>query len=81
MKVRCECGGFHEISTTALALIISAFRDGDLQRIGPNGIEPLCFEVAFTDARIARFVKQYPGTIVRFSKAGQKVPSSPVQIS
>ena len=49
LKVSCEgCGGFHDISPTGMAVVIQAFQQGDLQRIGQDGVTPLCLGGAFT---------------------------------
>ena len=72
MRVRCTCGDFHDVSITALALIVDAFQQGDMQIIGKGGITPVCLEGAFTNERIARFVNRYPGNVVKFSKMGRE---------
>lgn len=49
MKVKCEgCGGFHEVSPTGMAVIISAFQDGDLQQVTGDGVRALCLGGAFS---------------------------------
>lgn len=70
MRVRCVCGDWHDLSTTALALVISAYQSGDMQRINKNGVESVCLSTAFTNARIAQFSARYPGNAIKYTKMG-----------
>lgn len=49
------------MSPTTLALVVSAYADGDLQTIGKKGVEPLCILVALTPERIEEFKRKYQG--------------------
>lgn len=56
MKVKCDaCGRFHEVSPTGMAVIISAFQDGDLQRVTGKGVEPTCLGDVFTPETLRRW--------------------------
>ena len=72
MRIRCTCGNWHDLSITALALVVAAFQDGDVQTIGHEGIQPKCLEAAFANDRVARFTTLYPGNAIKFSKMGPR---------
>lgn len=56
MKVRCDgCGGFHDVSPTAMAVIITAMQEGDLQRVTGKGVVPLCLGDIFTPDTLAKW--------------------------
>ena len=61
MKVECACGKWHELSPTALALVVRAFIEGDLQTVSPGLIDPLCLLDAFTPERVAEIRSKYKG--------------------
>jgi len=61
MLVLCKgCDQYHKLSPIALGIVISAFQDGDLQRVTKGGIEPDCLAGSFTDDRVASFRKKNP---------------------
>lgn len=64
MRVRCVCGDWHEVSPTGLALIVGAYQDGDMQRIGKEGVTSLCIAEAFTDWRREEFNRRYNGNVI-----------------
>lgn len=65
MRVLCACGDWHEASPTALALIVQAYQDGDMQRVkGKEGVYSRCMEEAFTEARVAVISRRYPGNTI-----------------
>lgn len=70
MKVKCICGDWHEASPTALALIVSAYQDGDMQTIGKGGIRSLCIAEAFQDWRIRIFETRYQGNKISLVAKG-----------
>lgn len=68
MKIACVNGHWHEITPTGLAVIVQAFIDGDLQRIGPTGVFALCLREAFTDKRVRDFEQRYAGNNISFDQ-------------
>lgn len=68
MKVKCEgCSGFHDVSPTGMAVIISAFQDGDLQEVTGDGVKALCLSDAFTPDAMKKWrAKMSTKTIVAF---------------
>lgn len=66
MKIQCTCGNWHELSPTALVVVIRAFIDGDLQTVsGALGIAPICITEAFTPTRVAAIKDTYKGNSIR----------------
>lgn len=65
MKIQCACGSWHELSPTALVLVVRAFIDGDLQTVSPGLIAPICIKEAFTKARVADIQDKYKGNSIR----------------
>lgn len=60
MKLQCPCGKWHDMSPTALAIVVSAFARGDMQRVTDKGIRVFCFRSAFTSItakHMARSIK------------------------
>lgn len=70
MTIECECGNFHGLTPTAMALLIKAYQEGDMQTVGPGGVRGLCMADAFTDERVNDIGKRYPGRAVVFTKGG-----------
>jgi hypothetical protein len=70
VKVKCEgCGGFHDVSPTAMAVIISAFQDGDLQEVTGEGVNPLCLGGAFTPETMEKWRRRMATkTVVTFDE-------------
>jgi hypothetical protein len=67
VKVECVCGKWHDVSPTALAVIVSAFMDGDMHTITSNGLAPICLSEAFNnDERVNRFLRRYPKHVIVF---------------
>lgn len=59
MRVRCGgCGGWHALSPTAMAVVIRAFQDGDLQEVTKDGVVPLCLHDAFTEDTMTEWSKR-----------------------
>lgn len=59
MKIQCACGNWHDLSPTALVLVIRAFIEGDLQTVSPGLIAPICIKEAFTESRVADIKNRY----------------------
>ena len=68
MRIKCPCGKWHNASTTALAVIIDAFQQGDLTRTGG---EVLCFKEAFDPDRVMEFHRRYRNNIISFDMEGK----------
>ena len=70
MMVQCPKGGeWHDCSPTALAVIVGAFTDGDMQVVTPKGVRFRCLLEALTDERIERYRQKYPGNTIRVKDA------------
>lgn len=76
VKIYCaNSNEWHDLSPTAMAIIIEAFQEGDLQRVntipGVTGrmatitVTPSCLLEALSDERLEKFRTRYPGNIVR----------------
>lgn len=63
MKIECACGKWHELSPTALVLVVRAFIEGDLQTVSPF-IDPLCLMDAFTPERVLDIRTRYKGNSI-----------------
>lgn len=63
MKIQCPLDEWHDLSPTALALVVSAYAAGDLQTIGKDGLASasVCILAALTQERIDEFKRKYPG--------------------
>lgn len=62
MKIECPCGKYHDMTPTALMVVIQAFQEGDLQKIeGRKGIMALCMLQALTEERVTAMQFRYPG--------------------
>lgn len=63
MKVRCAFDDqWHNLSPTALAIVVEAFQEGELQRIHkPFTISTVCILEALTEERLEAFGRRYPG--------------------
>lgn len=74
MKIYCaHSNNWHDVTPTAMAIIIEAFQDGDLQRAVPQlggwaSIENLCILDAITDERLEKFRTRYPGNTITASE-------------
>lgn len=68
MLVKCDgCEHFHTISPTAMAVIIRAFQDGDLQTVTKSGIEPKCLRDSFSEDRLSAIRKaRGPKSVITF---------------
>lgn len=68
MKIMCEgCGGFHDISPTGMAVIITALQEGDLQRVTGNGVTPLCLGAIFTPETMQKWRRRIDSkTVITF---------------
>lgn len=61
MLVQCRgCDKYHKLSPIALAIVVEAYQEGDLQRMTGRGVEPDCLAGSFTDERVATFRKKNP---------------------
>jgi hypothetical protein len=71
VKILCAADDqWHELTPTAMAIIIEAFQDGDLQHIyrptgGGLSVENLCILEGLTDERLEKFRTRYPGNTVK----------------
>ena len=68
MKIECNpgCGQWHDMTPTALMVAISAFQEGELQRVqGHGGIVPLCLLMALTEERVRAMQFRYPGRTIK----------------
>lgn len=81
MKVACIENHWHEVTPTALAIILSAYFEGDLQTVGREGVVSLCMVAAFTRERVIAFQQKWPGHVISFDRrnplgvlADEKVP-------
>lgn len=72
MKISCINGHWHEITPTGLAVIVSAFMEGDLQRVVGTGVYPVCLKEAFTDARVRDFEQRYAGNNISFDQKKER---------
>lgn len=62
MKVECGCNEYHDLTPTAMIVVITAFQEGELQVVkGKSGIVSSCLFAAFTPERIRRVEACYPG--------------------
>ena len=70
MKVKCDgCGSFHSVSPTAMAVIIYAFQDGDLQKVTAKGVESVCLGAVFTPDTLARWRRKIDAkTVIAFDQ-------------
>lgn len=68
MMVMCTCGEWHDVSPTALLVVVQAFVDGDMQRVTKKGVLPACMAEAFTDDRVKAFTAKYRQNKIEFVK-------------
>lgn len=68
MKIACIEGHWHEVTPTALAIILAAYLDGDLQTVSKDGVTSLCFATAFDRERVAAFQQKWPGHVISFDR-------------
>jgi len=66
MKIACVCGRWHDVSPTALAVVVHAFIDGDLQTVRPGEITPSCISAAFTPERVTTIRERYGPNVIKF---------------
>lgn len=75
MIIKCVCGKWHDLSPTAMAIVIAAFQEGDLHTVKRHDgveIQTRCITEAFTDARIREFKERYKGN--RISWTSLQIP-------
>lgn len=62
MIVECGCGNWHDMTPTAMVVVIQAFRDGELHRVSgkPTQVKARCLLQAFTEDNVRRIAAQYP---------------------
>lgn len=70
MTIECVCGNWHALTPTALAVVIKAYQEGDMQTVATDGVQSVCMENAFSNDRIAETQKRYPGRAITFEKGG-----------
>ncbi len=70
MVVECPCGDFHNMTPTAMIVVIRSYQKGELQRVTKSGIYPTCMEEAFSNENVAFIQQRYEGRGIRFEKAG-----------
>jgi hypothetical protein len=65
MKIECTCGQWHDLSQTAIVVVVDAYQAGDLTRIAhpwPLEVTSDCMLKAFDDAeRINKIKQRYRG--------------------
>lgn len=60
--IACPCGNLHELSPTAMAVVIRAFIEGELHIVGSGGqLKPKCIAEAF---QLPRLMKEYDGRYI-----------------
>jgi hypothetical protein len=74
VKVECGCGAWHDLTPTAMIVVINAFQEGELQVVkGKDGIVSSCLFAAFTPDRIQRIEACYPGRKLSIEVSEEKV--------
>ncbi len=75
MRVRCGMGDdthLHDVSPTALAIVLEAIRTGELIKIGPDGVTLQCYKEAFTQLNVNSAVVRYGAkNVIRFDRKRQ----------
>lgn len=87
MEIPCSSGHWHDLTPTAMAVVIQAFQDGDMQTIGKGGnLTPLCLLDAFSDKeRVKNAMRQHKNStivvdgvaITDYNNTSVSAPSTP----
>lgn len=65
MKVLCNyCEKAHELSPTAMLMVIRAMQSGDLQKVTGKGVESLCLADTFTPTTMAEWQPRFDSKTV-----------------
>jgi hypothetical protein len=60
MQLECVCGTFHDLSETAMILVITAYQNGKMTSMRNGRLRVRCMLTAFTDEAIRDIKKKYP---------------------
>lgn len=65
MKVFCNyCERAHELSPTAMLMVIRALQSGDLQKVTGKGVENLCLADTFTPTTMVEWQPRFDSKTV-----------------
>ena len=60
MQVECVCGNFHDLSQTAMILVITAYQNGEMTTLRNGTVRVRCMMSAFNEDTIKDIKKRYP---------------------
>jgi len=84
MKLLCVCKKWHDVSPTAMAVVIEAFIDGDLQTVDmpkEGGIKAICMLNAFTEERMVEFRRRYQKNAMKVNGADPVYAATAQEVS
>src|SRR5262245_558406 len=68
VTLECSCGDWHELTPTAMAVVILAFQNGDIQEVRKNGVQPICMAGAFSPENVNLIQTRYQGRTITFNR-------------